>query len=983
MRYTQPTDREISGDPGETGSAARSLYLDFELEVGPGEGRRYPIAVIHSPAGEARSTMDFPYDELALDNRLKDLEVALLRSGGARRQTLTPAEAGVRKFGQDIFDALLSGDVRSSYDTSCREARRRGQGLRLKLRIRAPEMARLPWEYLYDGRVGEYVSLSRDTPVVRFLETSHTIEPLTVNPPLRVLAMIVSPTDLEPLQTDRERERVERALGPLEDAGLAELTWLEGETWRDLQRAMRAGTWHVFHFIGHGGFDTSAEEGVLALADEKGRAQRLLATEVGRLLADHHSLRLVLLNSCEGARTGRDDIFSSTAAVLVRRGLPAVLAMQHEITDRAAIEFARAFYEALAEGLPVDASVAEARKAVSLAVTNTIEWGTPVLYMRAPEGVIFDIPESAQIPLAARPVPQTDEATLERLYTEALSAFWVEDWQTARDTLEAIVAEQPDYGDAANKLAEAEQQLTWSSLYEQASAAHAHGDLEAAVKVLEQLVADSHDYRDAAALLAVWRKDARLDSLLTEARRLSDAEQWPAVVAVFGEIGTLIPDYEDTEGLLSTAEQGVARIELLERIEANYATAVRCMNVGDWDEALKLLTEISNLEPDFHETVRLIAKCETELAARAAAAQRAHQAASLYEEAAALAQAEQWQDALDKLERLAAIDADYDDTEEIESRAHAGLAAETEVAERQQEAAARYAEAVEALKSGEYEAALEKWESVEHLAPDFEDHRKVAATARQKLGAKERRPRRRRGLLFAGVLGLTVIAVVVGAIALSRSEAPVPSIEGVPVPSIVDHFDIDDLEGSYNTELWKHYPEAADIGQRAGVLRIVETEQGGKSWLELSSYKFDPTQSSFIEARLRLNPFAPGGNVMLGWCCTPFGTACAVQPGGVICLFNDTTGDHPVRLWDAQDMELDPTAFHTVRIEYHADQRIFSYLVNEREFGSPSSYSPPAELLETEVSDPLSRACLLRVHNFAGPGTVGYVDYFLMGPLPE
>ena len=110
---------------------------------------------------------------------------------------------------------------------------------------------------------------------------------------------------------------------------------------------------------------------------------------MGRLLADHRSLRLALLNSCEGARGSEHDVFSSTAAILVRRGLPAVVAMQYEITDRAAVEFARSFYEALAEGLPVDAAVAEARKSISLAVTNTVEWGTPVLYMRAPQGAIF------------------------------------------------------------------------------------------------------------------------------------------------------------------------------------------------------------------------------------------------------------------------------------------------------------------------------------------------------------------------------------------------------------------------------------------------------------------------------------------------------------------------------------------------------------------------------------------------------------------
>ena len=167
--------------------------------------------------------------------------------------------------------------------------------------------------------------------------------------------MIASPSDLAPLDVAREGARRE-AVAVLR-AGSGGVTWLEGQTWRDLQREMQGGPWHIFHFVGHGGFDDGKDEGFVCLAGEDGRTRPLGATQLGRLLADHRSLRLVLLNACEGARGGGQDVFSSTASILVRRGIPAVLAMQYEITDRAAIEFARAFYETLARGLPVDAAV--------------------------------------------------------------------------------------------------------------------------------------------------------------------------------------------------------------------------------------------------------------------------------------------------------------------------------------------------------------------------------------------------------------------------------------------------------------------------------------------------------------------------------------------------------------------------------------------------------------------------------------------------
>src|SRR5262249_17292774 len=148
--------------------------------------------------------------------------------------------------------------------------------------------------------------------------------------------------------------------------------------------------WHILHFIGHGGFDPTTQEGVLALADRQGKTRLLHAPELGRLLADHQRLRLVVLNACEGAKSSEMDLFSSTAARLARRGVPAVLAMQAAITDQAALQCTSTFYQVLLAARPVDEAVAEARKAISLQTPNSLEWGTPVLYLRAASGMLFD-----------------------------------------------------------------------------------------------------------------------------------------------------------------------------------------------------------------------------------------------------------------------------------------------------------------------------------------------------------------------------------------------------------------------------------------------------------------------------------------------------------------------------------------------------------------------------------------------------------------
>ena len=378
----------------ESDQLSNPEYIDFDLEIGLGSRRKYPV-VVRSAAGEACETMHFPFDELTLKTQLLALQNALLRSGGKRRLTLSPEEQTIRNFGRALFDALFTGEVRRRYVVSQLAATHQDKGLRLRLHIQSPELATLPWEFMYDPGQARYICLSNHTPLVRYLELPQPPQPLPVTPPLRILGMAIGPKDLTDLDIDLEKLRVERAIKDLQSNGLVELSWLQGQTWQDLQRAMRRGPWHIFHFIGHGGFDPRADEGLIALVDDVGRVSYLSATRLGLLLSDHRSLRLVVLNSCEGASGSEHDIFSSTASILVQQGISAVLAMQYEITDRAAIVLSHTFYEALADSWPVDAAVGEARKAISLEIMNTVEWGTPVLYMRSPNGMIFNVARSS------------------------------------------------------------------------------------------------------------------------------------------------------------------------------------------------------------------------------------------------------------------------------------------------------------------------------------------------------------------------------------------------------------------------------------------------------------------------------------------------------------------------------------------------------------------------------------------------------------
>ena len=386
-------------------------YLDFDLLIEPGSQGGYRARVLKSPVGEIPPVpLTIPFSDLELEN-------FLLKVGRPRRQGVRgikpPEVAAVRDFGAQLFDAVFRDRLRSALATSLDHVEGlEDTGLRVRLRLSdCPELADLPWEFLYNSDIRRYLALSEWTPVVRYLELQGRIRPLAVDPPLRILVMAASPTDFELLDAVAEWDKIRQALDGLQQAGRVQLDRVPAGTLADLRRALMASQYHVFHFIGHGVYDPEAQDGLLALEGPGGRAHFVSGTDLGAMLHDHKSLRLAVLNSCEGARGGLRDPYSGTAQSLIYQGIPAVVAMQFEITDRAAIAFAHSLYETVANGYPLDAAMAAARHSVR-DDANPLEWATPVLYLRAPDGRIFDVPPDALPAKNSRVRPSLDESIL-------------------------------------------------------------------------------------------------------------------------------------------------------------------------------------------------------------------------------------------------------------------------------------------------------------------------------------------------------------------------------------------------------------------------------------------------------------------------------------------------------------------------------------------------------------------------------------------
>lgn len=395
------------------GSLAHPVEAHFELPFAPTELAQFMVAV-----GPPRAT--------------------------SRR--VAPAASrvlDVREYGARLGDALLAGEVRAAFTEALRSATSTGRQLRLRLRLdRVPELDVVPWEYLYDRTLDRFLALSRQTPVVRLIDPLEQLPPVVVDPPLRVLVMISSPSDLPALAVAREEQLLRATTADLVAAGQIELVLLEEATLGALQRAL-LDEFHVFHFIGHGGFDRETQEGVLVLEREDGTAHRVSGSRLGTLLHDARHLQLAVLNACEGARTSGRDAFSGVAQELVRRGLPAVIAMQTEISDRAALVFAHEFYSYLTRGLSIDEVMSEVRKAMAVS-DEAAEWGTAVL-LRAGASQPFAM-RPAQ---GARPAPET---RWEALYLGAQGALEAREPATALTMLEQLDAERPDYRDVTQLL---------------------------------------------------------------------------------------------------------------------------------------------------------------------------------------------------------------------------------------------------------------------------------------------------------------------------------------------------------------------------------------------------------------------------------------------------------------------------------------------------------------------------------------------------
>jgi hypothetical protein len=367
-------------------------YLNFELQILEQRGDLYKVVVLDAPQGLPPDPIAhffrMPYDEHSLQR------VLAILSGERQSRGISKQEVA-RQFGETMFELVFAHWVYQLYQEAHQLALQEKKWLRVRLNTsRAGELANLPWEFLREPNQ-DFLALSKSTALVRYPRKLVTTNPRKTERPLRILVMISAPEGLPKVDEAAERLHLERATIRLQKRGLVEITYLEDASLRCLQRTLRQQEFHVFHYIGHGGYDPNTGTGFLMLEDPYNHIQPdpVRGEALARELHEEDTLRLVVLNSCQGAQADSRDPFSGVASSLVQRGIPAVVGQQYEISDKAAVFFSEEFYRAVAEGYPLEAALAEGRRAIISMMPDSLEWATPVLFLQEQDSQgIFGFP---------------------------------------------------------------------------------------------------------------------------------------------------------------------------------------------------------------------------------------------------------------------------------------------------------------------------------------------------------------------------------------------------------------------------------------------------------------------------------------------------------------------------------------------------------------------------------------------------------------
>jgi hypothetical protein len=167
----------------------------------------------------------------------------------------------------------------------------------------------------------------------------------------KILILSANPQDTQRLRLEREIREIEEGL----KLSKYRKSFIINQQWavrfRDIRRALLEYEPQIIHFCGHG-----KDEGII-VEGEDGNAVLAPPNAIAELFAlFEEQIECVLLNAC----------YSSKQADAIIQHINYVIGMDSAITDKAAIEFALGFYDALGAGKPIEVAFKFGCNAINL-----------------------------------------------------------------------------------------------------------------------------------------------------------------------------------------------------------------------------------------------------------------------------------------------------------------------------------------------------------------------------------------------------------------------------------------------------------------------------------------------------------------------------------------------------------------------------------------------------------------------------------------
>ncbi len=340
-------------------------------------------------------TGKFRYEENKAD--IQKLQAA------AREGTLL--ELGVRELGKLLFDTLLDEKLRYDFFTLYEYIRREKALLRIELDVderHYPDVAAWPWECMFVPEEAGYgtIWLGTDPNIIfsRRRALWRVPEPIRLAQGERLrIAVVVS----EPVPTDNLGKVAYKAVwNALQDLAnnqpdrIELLPLVQDATTAKIDDVLEQAP-HILHFMGHARLQNEQQQdmGEVALVDDITREVRWANASLFGSLFGRHTPGIVLLHACEGAALSETKAFVGVASQVVQQNIPVVAAMQYPVSNATAQRFALEFYERLSKDEPVDKAVQEGRRRIALTTWyKSLDFATPVLFMRTPDGHLFERP---------------------------------------------------------------------------------------------------------------------------------------------------------------------------------------------------------------------------------------------------------------------------------------------------------------------------------------------------------------------------------------------------------------------------------------------------------------------------------------------------------------------------------------------------------------------------------------------------------------